>query len=91
VPRPIQKLSQIQIGRTVKRQCTLNDGGRLYFVSCPPNGASWMFRFSRDGKIDGWGADNFPGPPETVNGGPAVMGAGGSSASADGWPAATKG
>jgi len=60
VPRPIQKLSQIQIGRTVKRQYTLNDGGGLYFVSCPPNGASWMFRFSRHGK-DRWMAlGQFP-------------------------------
>jgi integrase len=60
LPRPIQKLSQIQIGRAVKRQCALNDGGGLYFVSRPPNGASWMFRFSRRGRDRWMGLGQYP-------------------------------
>jgi integrase len=60
MPRPMHKLSQIQIGRAVKRQCTLNDGGGLYFVSRPPNGASWMFRFSRHGKDRWMGIGQYP-------------------------------
>ncbi len=60
MPRPMHKLSQIQISRAMKRQCTLNDGGGLYFVSRPPNGASWMFRFSRHGKDRWMGIGQFP-------------------------------
>jgi integrase len=60
LPRPIHKLSQLAIGRAVKRKCTLNDGGGLYFVSRPPNGASWMFRFSRHGKDRWMGIGQFP-------------------------------
>ena len=60
MPRPMHKLSQIQISRAMKRQCTLNDGGGLYFVSRPPNGASWMFRFSRHGKDRWMGIGQYP-------------------------------
>jgi integrase len=56
----MHKLSQLQIGRTMKRQCTLNDGGGLYFVSRPPNGASWIFRFSRHGKDRWMGIGQYP-------------------------------
>jgi integrase len=60
VPRPMHKLSQVQIGRAMKRQCSLNDGGGLYFVSRPPNGASWIFRFSRHGKDRWMGIGQYP-------------------------------
>jgi integrase len=60
MPRPMHKLSQVQIGRAIKRPCTLNDGGGLYFVSRPPNGASWMFRFSRHGKDRWMGIGQYP-------------------------------
>jgi integrase len=60
MPRPMHKLSQIQISRAMRRQCTLNDGGGLYFVSRPPNGASWMFRFSRHGKDRWMGLGQYP-------------------------------
>jgi len=60
MPRPVHKLSQLQIGRATKRRCTLNDGGGLYFVSRPPNGASWMFRFSRHGKDRWMGIGQYP-------------------------------
>jgi hypothetical protein len=60
MPRPTNKLSQVQIGRAMKRQCTLNDGGGLYFVSRPPNGASWIFRFSRHGKDRWMGIGQYP-------------------------------
>jgi integrase len=60
MPRPMYKLSQVQIGRAVKRQCTLNDGGGLYLVSRPPNGASWIFRFSRHGKDRWMGIGQYP-------------------------------
>jgi integrase len=60
MPRPVHKLSQIQLSRAMKRQCTLNDGGGLYFVSRPPNGASWMFRFSRHGKDRWMGLGQYP-------------------------------
>jgi hypothetical protein len=60
MPRPMHKLSQVQIGRALKRPCTLNDGGGLYFVSRPPNGASWMFRFSRHGKDRWMGIGQYP-------------------------------
>src|SRR5665647_3765987 len=60
MPRPVYKLSQVQIGRALKRQCTLNDGGGLYFVSRPPNGASWIFRFSRHGKDRWMGIGQYP-------------------------------
>src|SRR5690349_8472157 len=56
----MHKLSQVQIGRAMKRPCTLNDGGGLYFVSRPPNGASWMFRFSRHGRDRWMGLGQFP-------------------------------
>jgi hypothetical protein len=56
----MHKLSQLQIGRATKRRCTLNDGGGLYFVSRPPNGASWMFRFSRHGKNRWMGIGQYP-------------------------------
>jgi integrase len=54
------RLSAIEIGRAVKRRCSLNDGHGLYFVSRPPNGASWMFRFSRQGKDRWMGLGHFP-------------------------------
>jgi hypothetical protein len=38
----------------------LNDGGGLYFVSRPPNGASWIFRFSRHGKDRWMGIGQYP-------------------------------
>jgi integrase len=60
MPRPMHKLSQVQIGRAMKQQCTLNDGGGLYFVSRPPNGASWIFRFSRHGKDRWMGIGQYP-------------------------------
>jgi integrase len=60
MPRPMHKLSQVQIGRAMKRQCTLNDGGGLYFVSRPPNGASWIFRFNRHGKDRWMGIGQYP-------------------------------
>ena len=60
MPRPMHKLSQVQIGRAMKRRCTLNDGGGLYFVSRPPNGASWIFRFSRHGKDRWMGVGQYP-------------------------------
>lgn len=60
MPRPMHKLSQVQIGRAIKRQCTLSDGGGLYFVSRPPNGASWIFRFSRHGKDRWMGIGQYP-------------------------------
>jgi integrase len=60
VPRPMHKLSQVRIGRAMKRQCSLNDGGGLYFVSRPPNGASWIFRFSRHGKDRWMGIGQYP-------------------------------
>ena len=60
MPRPMHKLSQLQIGRAAKRQCSLNDGGGLYFVSRPPNGASWIFRFSRHGKDRWMGIGQYP-------------------------------
>jgi integrase len=44
----------------MKRQCSLNDGGGLYFVSRPPNGASWIFRFSRHGKDRWMGIGQYP-------------------------------
>ncbi len=56
----MHKLSQVQIGRAMKRQCSLNDGGGLYFVSRPPNGASWIFRFSRHGKDRWMGIGQYP-------------------------------
>jgi integrase len=58
--RPMQKLSPLQISRAVKRQCSLNDGGGLYFISRPPNGASWMFRFNRHGKDRWMGIGQYP-------------------------------
>ena len=60
MPRPMHKLSQVQIGRAMKRQCTLIDGNGLYFVSRPPNGASWIFRFSRHGKDRWMGIGQYP-------------------------------
>jgi integrase len=60
MPRPMHKLSQVQIGRAMRQQCTLNDGGGLYFVSRPPNGASWIFRFSRHGKDRWMGIGQYP-------------------------------
>jgi hypothetical protein len=60
VSRPMQKLSQLQVSREVKRQCSLNDGSGLYFVSRPPSGASWMFRFNRHGKDRWMGLGQYP-------------------------------
>jgi hypothetical protein len=60
MPRPLNKLSQLQISRALKRRCTLNDGGGLYFVSRPPNGASWIFRFSRHGRDRWMGVGQYP-------------------------------
>jgi integrase len=60
MPRPMARLSAIEIGRAVKRRCSLNDGHGLYFVSRPPNGASWMFRFSRHGKDRWMGLGEYP-------------------------------
>ena len=58
--RVMARLSAIEIGRAVKRRCSLNDGHGLYFVSRPPNGASWMFRFSRHGKDRWMGLGQYP-------------------------------
>ena len=60
MPRPMHKLSQVQIGHAMKRPCSLNDGGGLYFVSRPPNGASWMYRFNRHGKDRWMGIGQYP-------------------------------
>jgi integrase len=54
------RLSAIELGRALKRRCSLNDGHGLYFVSRPPNGASWMFRFSRHGKDRWMGLGQYP-------------------------------
>jgi integrase len=54
------RLSAIEVGRALKRRISLNDGHGLYFVSRPPNGASWMFRFSRHGKDRWMGLGQYP-------------------------------
>ena len=60
MPRVMARLSAIELVRAVKRRCSLNDGQGLYFVSRPPSGASWMFRFSQHGKNRWMGLGQYP-------------------------------
>lgn len=57
---PIHKLSPAQVMSAAKKRCTLGDGGGLYFVSRPPNAASWMFRYSLHGRNRWMGLGEYP-------------------------------
>jgi integrase len=58
--RPFGRLNAIQVNRALKRPISLCDGGGLYFVSRPPNGASWMFRYGHNGKDRWMGLGPYP-------------------------------
>jgi integrase len=60
--RPIHKLSDVQLkvlAKGSKRKLS-GDGGGLYFHVNPPNGASWIFRYTLDGRARTMGLGPYP-------------------------------
>jgi integrase len=58
--RPIEKLTALAVARFAKKRGLHGDGGGLYLCVAPPNGCSWVYRYSLDGKARTMGLGPYP-------------------------------
>jgi integrase len=61
--RPTNRLTAIGAQRAIKRRGSVCDGGGLWLISKPPNGASWVFRYAIHGKDRWMGLGPYPDLP----------------------------
>ena len=60
MPRPIERLSALGLGKLAKRKGVFCDGGGLYLHSDPPAQCSWLFRYRLSGKTRWMGLGPYP-------------------------------
>jgi hypothetical protein len=60
MPRSIERLSAVGVGKLLKRRGVFCDGGGLYLHSDPPAQCSWLFRYRVNGKTHWMGLGPYP-------------------------------